>query len=215
MKQILCFGDSNTWGFIPETKERYPKGIRWTSLLQEKFGDHEIQILEEGLCGRTTVYEDRTRPGRKGIVSLSRILEQSSSIDAVVLMLGTNDCKSCYRNSAKTVADGIEACLELLTKFVPAQKILLVSPIWLGEEVWKEKYDPEFDRESVTVSKQLREEYAKVAGRRKVHFMAASDYVSASRADQEHLSVIGHRILAEAIFEKLRFIEDGQKRRSA
>lgn len=215
MKQILCFGDSNTWGFIPETKERYPEGIRWTSLLQEKFDERQIQILEEGLCGRTTVFEDQTRPGRKGIASLSRILKQYSSIDAAVLMLGTNDCKSCYHNSAKTIANGIEDCLELLTKYVPAQKILLVSPIWLGEEVWKEEYDPEFDRESVAVSKQLREEYAKVAGRRKVPFMAASDYVSASRADQEHLSVIGHRILAEAIFEKLQFIEEEQKRLSA
>lgn len=49
-KRILCFGDSNTWGFTPITGERYPEGVRWTSLLGEYTG---AQIIEEGLNGRT------------------------------------------------------------------------------------------------------------------------------------------------------------------
>ena len=32
MKQILCFGDSNTWGLIPKTNKRYEWGVRWTSI---------------------------------------------------------------------------------------------------------------------------------------------------------------------------------------
>lgn len=36
MKQILCFGDSNTWGLIPKTKQRYPWGVRWTSILDNE-----------------------------------------------------------------------------------------------------------------------------------------------------------------------------------
>ena len=58
MKQLLCYGDSNTWGLIPGTKERYPWGIRWTSILQEKLGSSDVHVIEEGLCGRTTVFED-------------------------------------------------------------------------------------------------------------------------------------------------------------
>ena len=49
MRQILCFGDSNTWGLSPETHDRFPWGVRWTSLLQEKVKWEEIRILEEGL----------------------------------------------------------------------------------------------------------------------------------------------------------------------
>lgn len=67
MKQLLCYGDSNTWGLIPGTKERYPWGIRWTSILQEKLGNADVHVIEEGLCGRTTVFEDYYRKGRKGI----------------------------------------------------------------------------------------------------------------------------------------------------
>ena len=65
MQQVLCFGDSNTWGYNPENGERFPWGIRWTSILQQKLADKEIRIIEEGLCGRTTVFEDPLRQGRR------------------------------------------------------------------------------------------------------------------------------------------------------
>lgn len=47
MQQVLCFGDSNTWGYNPENGERFPWGIRWTSILQQKLADKEIRIIEE------------------------------------------------------------------------------------------------------------------------------------------------------------------------
>lgn len=74
MKQLLCYGDSNTWGLIPGTKERYPWGLRWTSILQEKLGNADVHVIEEGLCGRTTVFEDYYRKGRKGIAKLVIII---------------------------------------------------------------------------------------------------------------------------------------------
>ena len=66
MKQILCFGDSNTWGYNGENRERFPWGVRWTSLLQEKFAENrmDVRIIEEGLVGRTTVFEDPLRDSR-------------------------------------------------------------------------------------------------------------------------------------------------------
>lgn len=70
MKQILCFGDSNTWGYDGESRERLPWGVRWTSLLQEKLNKEEYRVIEEGLCGRTTVFEDPLRDGRKGTALL-------------------------------------------------------------------------------------------------------------------------------------------------
>ena len=70
MREILCFGDSNTYGYIPGHYEkapaRYPWGIRWTSLLNEKLGKEDYRVIEEGLCGRTTVFEDSFRAHRNG-----------------------------------------------------------------------------------------------------------------------------------------------------
>ena len=48
-REILCVGDSNTYGLIPGTKERYKENIRWTGILQQKLNEQDCRILEEGL----------------------------------------------------------------------------------------------------------------------------------------------------------------------
>ena len=65
MKQILCFGDSNTYGYKPDKSGRFSCGVRWTSILAEKFG-RDVNVIEEGLCGRTTIFDDVFRAGRNG-----------------------------------------------------------------------------------------------------------------------------------------------------
>lgn len=204
MKNILCFGDSNTWGYNPVTKDRYPWGIRWTSKLQEKLNNDEVHILEQGLCGRTTVFEDRTRPDRKGINTLKKIFSETKDIDSVIIMLGTNDCKTYYGNTEDEIAKGVEECLDLVLSYLSPEKILLVSPIQLGEEVWKDEFDPEFNRNSVLVSKRLKAAYEKVAKERNIHFLAASEYAGPSNSDQEHLDEKGHSALADAIFNSVK-----------
>lgn len=203
MKQILCFGDSNTWGLIPGTSCRYLWGERWTSILQEWYGT-DARILEEGLCGRTTVFEDELREGRKGIDTLRILLESHSPLDAIVIMLGTNDCKSYYNVSVNVIAKGAERCVALAKTLAPEASILLVSPINLGEKVYLESYDPEFNEKSIDVCKRLKKEYQRIAIKENVNFLAASDYAKSSEEDQEHLSKEGHRALANAIYEKLR-----------
>ena len=75
IKHILCFGDSNTWGLDGETGERLPWESRWTGILQQKLNTSEYRIIEEGLCGRTTVFEDPLREGRRGSAWLPVLLE--------------------------------------------------------------------------------------------------------------------------------------------
>ncbi len=206
MKQILAFGDSNTWGLVPGSHphERYPWGIRWTSLLQEKSED--IRVAEEGLCGRTTVFEDGLRPGRKAVASLDPLLESHYPLDGAILMLGTNDCKSFYNASAYVIGKGIEKCLDILEKYVEPEKILLISPMALGEDVWRPEKDPEFNGNSVVTSKELKQVYQDIAKRRGTAFLAASDVVTASTIDDEHMDEEGHRIFAEAVHKKLEAI---------
>ena len=203
MKQILAFGDSNTWGLIPGSApyERYPWGVRWTSLLQEKISD--ARIIEEGLCGRTTVYEDELRPGRKGVNSLLVLLDSHYPVDQAILMLGTNDCKSYYHVSAYTIGKGIERCLDVLQKYLSPEQILLISPIDLGDDVWRPDKDPEFNRESVATSKELKAVYRAIAKERGVKFLAASEYVKASPIDNEHMDSESHRVFADVVYHTL------------
>ena len=119
MKQILCFGDSNTWGYDGESRERLPWGVRWTSLLQEKLNKEKYRVIEEGLCGRTTVFEDPLRDGRKGTALLPTLLETHAQVDVITLMLGTNDCKTVFGASADVIGKGILRLLDQIQEYAP------------------------------------------------------------------------------------------------
>ena len=203
MKNILCFGDSNTYGLIPGVNGRYEWGVRWTSLLDRRVRKLGYRVVEEGLCGRTSIFEDAVRKGRKGIDWLPILLEAHNPIDIVVIMLGTNDCKTYYGADAEQIASGVEALVKIVQEFDPNIEVVVASPIALGDGVWEDGYDPEFDAVSVEVSRALPAAYRVVAGRRGVHYLAASDYAQPSVVDREHMDVEGHRRFAQGIGNKI------------
>lgn len=203
MKSILCFGDSNTYGLVPGTNNRYEWGTRWSSILDERVRDKGYRVVEEGLCGRTTIFEDPLRDGRRGTELLPTILESHKPVDMVVLMLGTNDCKTVYDASAEVIGKGIEKLISQIKAVDSDIKILLMSPINLGKNVGEEGYDPEFDDNSVEVSKKLPKVYKRIANDNCIDFLAASEYASPSEDDREHLNVLGHRKLADAVYNKV------------
>lgn len=208
MKSILCFGDSNTYGYIPYDGSRYPSNVRWTGVLKELLKNDEVSIIEEGLVGRTTVFEDSLRPGRKGIDYLVPLLETHHPVDTLILMLGTNDCKTIYNASAQVIGLGVERLIKQAKHFNPSLNILLISPIHLGDDVWKDGYDPEFNQKSVEVSKELKGVYRRIAKKYQCDFLAASDVARPSGVDQEHLDKEGHLALAKEIYKTIKRIED-------
>ncbi len=203
MRELLAYGDSNTWGLVPgkNLKNRYPRNKRWTGILEDRLGD--VRVYEEGLCGRTTVFEDELRPDRRGVDLLPVLLESHYPVDGVILMLGTNDCKAYYNASPYTIGKGVERCLAEIEKYIAPENVILVSPILLGEDVWRPEKDPEFDKKSIEVCKGLKEVYKEIAARHGNKFVAASDYARASEVDDEHLSEEGHEKLAEALYNAI------------
>ena len=121
-------------------------------------------------------------------------------------MLGTNDCKTYYHASAEVIGLGIEKLLGQIRQANENAKVLLISPILLGDEVWKPEFDPEFGRESVETSKGLKTVYQNIATAHGVDFLAASDYAEASLVDREHMNEEGHKKLAEAVLTKIKEI---------
>ena len=201
MKEILCFGDSNTYGLIPGTTSRFDRSTRWTGILESALFPNGYKIVEEGLCGRTTIFEDELRDNRRGIDMLPALLESHSHIDSVILMLGTNDCKTYYNASAGLIGKGIEKLISQIKKYDSSLDILLMSPIVLGDDVWKPEFDPEFNKNSVKTSHKLKDVYKKIADKYGCHFLAASDVSSYSTDDMEHMDASGHRHLADAILD--------------
>lgn len=203
MKRILCFGDSNTYGYKPDKSGRFDETVRWTGKISQRLGD-DYRVIEEGLCGRTTIFEDELRTGRRGIDLVGTLVETHNPIDIFVVMLGTNDCKTRYKASAGIIAKGLERLIEEAEiKSSNKMKILVISPILLGKGVGEEGYDTEFDEHSELVSTQLAAEYEKLAKEKGYYYLDASRYAASSPIDREHLDSEGHARLAEAVYNKL------------
>ena len=115
MKHILCFGDSNTHGSTTEYIGRYDYEDRWTVIMNRLLGEG-YHVIEEGLGGRTTVFNDPFKPGKRGIDDISNILQTHKPLDLVIIMLGTNDTKQVYNASVKSIAYGVEMIIERIRK---------------------------------------------------------------------------------------------------
>ena len=100
-------GDSNTWGYDAETNGRFPDDVRWTGRLSERLGD-SYTVIEEGLSGRTTVFEDPLNEGMSALQYLYPCLMSHAPLDYMIVMLGTNDCKERFSATAKNIADGMK-----------------------------------------------------------------------------------------------------------
>lgn len=197
-KRILCFGDSNTWGYIPKTSKRYPVNLRWTGILQEKLGNN-YEIIEEGLNSRTTNLDDPKHIGKNGQIYLIPCLETHDPIDLIVLWLGTNDMKERFNREPADISKGIEILLDDIKKFSIEEetrmpKIILVSPPLIDETVEgvNEKYLGAGKK-----SEQLAELYKKVAEKYNSEFIDIAKYVSPSKKDGYHLEPESHKIVAD------------------
>lgn len=203
MKNILCFGDSNTWGYVPGTGNRYPKQIRWTGLLQNLLGD-SFFIIEEGLNGRTTVLDDPTRIAKNGMTYLRPCLDSQAPIDLVVMMLGTNDCKHRFGLSAFDISEGVAMLVSIILQSGSgingkAPQILLISPPLIAAATSKADLFSGAEEKS----RQLAFHVQQVATNTASHFLDAAKHCSVSPIDGIHLDEAGHLALAQAIAGKI------------
>lgn len=206
MVNILCFGDSNTYGYKPDGTGRYDESIRWTGRLQKKLGN-DYKVIEEGLCGRTTVFDDVLREGRRGIDLIGTAIESHNPISLLIIMLGTNDCKTRYNATAEVIAKGLEKVIQKAKDRASHNfKVLIISPITLGKNVGEPGFDPEFNSKSEEVSHNLAEEYEKIAKKIDADFLNAASIAKPSSTDREHLDKTGHKALADCVFERVSYI---------
>ena len=207
MKNILCFGDSNTWGYSPQDGARYPPDIRWPGVLQKSLGA-SYRIIEEGLNGRTTFINEEgegARPFRSGSDVLQIILESHRPLDFVIIMLGTNDLKVEFNLSVEDIGQGAKTLCEMvlnseyLADNIP--QILLVSPTYIGSTIIPDQ--EEFFNKARGQSLQFAEYYEKAAAELGVHFLDAANIVNVSEVDGVHWDADQHVKFGECVAQIL------------
>lgn len=206
MKTILCYGDSNTFGYNPTNGMRYPRDVRWPGRLQELLGD-EYLVVEEGCNGRTTCFVDTEEPWKDGTPYMMPCLNSHKPVDLVIMMLGSNDLKSYFHASAEDIARGYERLVEIIEEFTLVKqgfqpKIVVVAPPALGPDLLTTSpFGPGFSEESMTKALELPGLYAKIAEQHHCLFVNAQELVEPSALDSLHLTPEGHEKLAETFAE--------------
>jgi lysophospholipase L1-like esterase len=203
MKTVLCYGDSNTYGFNPSNGLRYPKEVRWTGRLQQLLGE-AYSVIEEGCNGRTTIFEDPVEGWKKGLDYLRPCLNTHKPVDVVILMLGTNDLKELFGASASDAAGGAKMLVEVIQEFTKEKQgfvpeIILVSPPRIEEGVCNSAFSRSFGLRAVEESKKFAGCYKEVADKKGCLFLDAALHIGPSEEDYVHLGAEGHAVLAEVL----------------
>jgi len=206
MWEILCYGDSNTWGYNPHTMDRYPRDVRWTGVLQRELG-LDYHVIEEGLNGRTTVWDDPIEGYKNGREYLIPCLETHKPLDVVVILLGTNDLKHRFSLTAFDIAAGAGVLVDVVQKSQAgrenrAPEVLLIAPPPLG----KLSDFTQMFQGGVEKSKELGRFYKAVAEEKGCHFLDAGQILVSSEADGVHFDPEGHKALGQAVAQKVREI---------
>lgn len=201
-KRILCYGDSNTWGYDAFTDDRFPEQIRWTGQLASLL-NKDYTIIEEGLCGRTTTFDDPLNEGMNGLSYLYPCMMSHSPLDLLIVMLGTNDCKARFSLTPRNIACGMKRLLSKALQTPAWRKtpqILLIAPGAIEPEC---ENSPVADEMGICAdrSSKLADEYKKIADELHIDFINANSFVKMNTLDYMHLDQDSHHLLAKKIQE--------------
>ena len=209
MKNILCFGDSNTWGYDPATQTRFSKDIRWTGVLQQLLGS-KYNVIEEGLNGRTTNVNEKQdhglgyfRPFRSAMDLLSVLIETNSPLDLIIVMLGTNDLKTNFNQSSEMIAKNMRLVCESIidNDYFQSKSIILVSPTHINEE------SPNLLDSFIgttQASQSFSNSYRKISDDLDLYFLDASESVKTNKIDGLHWDAMQHSDFANSLYNKIK-----------
>ncbi|CAD2223931.1 conserved hypothetical protein [Pseudoalteromonas sp. 3J6] len=126
---ILCFGDSNTFGTSPVDGKRLPAHERWPGILAELLGTGHL-VIEAGQPNRTLVNNPPFSGDKSGVKYLKPYLE-AQPLDVIIIALGTNDLKARFALSAIDISKALEELILAIKAFYHGNaqpKVIILSP---------------------------------------------------------------------------------------
>lgn len=195
MKKILCFGDSNTYGFIPQTCKRYAKDERWSGILSDLLGS-DYEILEEGMNNRTGFFKNPESVKHCGAEYLPIYLQNHRDIDICILQLGTNDVQFFYDYTEEAVRKGLQSLINSVREANSATKIIITAPVKIQANIMNGIFSMYFNLESVERIAQTFGVYKEIAYKNKCYYLDFNEAVKPSELDGLHYSKESHKIIA-------------------
>lgn len=185
--KILCFGDSNTYGYDPRSYfgGQYGPEHRWVDILAKKLGCKAVNAGENG----------REIPRREWeLIGFDLMMTNQKPLDLLLIMLGGNDL--LQGNSVEAVTERMEKFLGKIS--LDKDKIVLIAPPAMKPGAW-------ITRERLLEdSVQLISAYRSVAHKAGIRFVDTTDWEIEVTFDGVHYSEKGHHIFAENLSQHLK-----------
>ncbi len=198
MKYILCYGDSNTFGFNPVDGSRYKKQERWTGVLSEILGN-QYNVIEEGCNNRTMYFKNAAGFEQSGCEYFCECLKKYDKLDWAILALGVNDTQFLYDATEDTFKQGMLCLIEKVYKKFPEIKILILGPSVIKHDILNSFFAQMFDENSIEKSKNICKVYENIAKEQGCFFIDLNYIAETSNIDGLHYGVEENRKIAIAI----------------
>lgn len=201
--RIVCFGDSNTWGYDAGSRGRFEEGESWPDQLQARLGEG-YEVIQEGLGGRTAVMEDPLYEGTRGLDDIHPCLLSHSPIALVIIMLGTNDAKERFSLTAYNIAVGIVR-VALKARNAPAgrsegsPRVLVISPPPIGIRYVETESFPDMGKGCSEKTEELGGYLRVLCTQEGLDLLDMKGRVSFGAEDHVHLDRKGHEELAKMV----------------
>lgn len=215
MENIVCFGDSNTFGYsgdLSEKKGRFNTEQRWPSLLQKELGEI-FSVIEEGSNGRTIQFSDKNQPGLCGIESIPAILETHKPVSLLIIMLGSNDCQERFASTPEEIALGLKKLIKIahLESSMSNGTILIVAPPSMQQGLYNGPFSSLMGEKAVEKSSCLAAFFQKVAMEENCLFLDANTHEmnqkGINQVDYLHLNLLGHKFLSKELASLIRELQ--------
>lgn len=198
MKKILCYGDSNTFGFIPETCGRYNKSQRWSGILSEILKQN-YQIIEEGMNNRTGFFKNPEGLKQSGGEYLSVYLQNHKDIDICILSLGTNDVQIFYTIDENIAKTGLKKLISSIKEANQNTQIIIIPPVKINDNILHSGFSLMFNEESIKKIDMIFPCFEQTAKDKNCLYFDFNTIVQPSKTDGLHYTEEAHKIIAEKL----------------
>lgn len=198
MKKIICYGDSNTFGFNPKDGSRFDENTRWTAILQ-KNTENEYEVINEGTCDRTGFVNNPKGFEFSAQRHFPKMLSKIDSIDILILAIGTNDLQFQYDISIGAIEKGLENLIKLAQP--KAKNIIIIPPVVLSEKVIEGYFNFQFNETSIVKSRKIGRIYRQMTNAYHCNYFDINKFTTPSDLDGLHYYENSHKIIADKLTE--------------
>ena len=202
MKNILCYGDSNTFGYNPKDNSRYDENTRWTALLQKNLGA-EYNVINEGMPNRTGFVDNPEGVLFSSQKHFPETLLKFEGVYILILAIGTNDLMFQYNISFDTVEKGLNNLVK--TAKEKTNNIIIIPPTIMNEDVLNGYFSSMFDETSIVKSKEVGKIFKQTAIQNGCQYFDINEFVAPCAFDGLHYDEKSHKLIADKLTE---FIKD-------